>query len=221
MPLAPDLTIPQGIALPDGYRLMNPFAHGHALAISAEFHRRFYADNRPRHIIFGINPGRHGAGLTGVPFTDSKQLAALDIDARGIRSYEPSALFIYRMIARFGGATAFYRAFYINSPLPLGLLRTNSAGKPVNANYYDSAALQTATAPIIDYAMAYYRRMPIHTATAFCLGQGKNHRYLSTWNDRHRLFDRIIPLAHPRYIVQYRHKHIEDYIDDYVTKLRL
>lgn len=207
------------IRLPDGYQLMNPFATGQALAISTDFYRQFYTDNGVRRIILGINPGRHGAGLTGVPFTDSKQLSLLGIDPRGIRSFEPSAAFIYRVIAQFGGAAAFYRRFYINSPLPLGLSRTNSKGNTVNANYYDSDALQHATAPLIDYAMDAYRHMPIDTSVAYCLGQGKNYRFMERWNRQRQLFGTLIPLAHPRYVMQYRFKSMDEYITDYMGKL--
>jgi hypothetical protein len=55
--------------------------------------------------------------------------------------------------------------------------------------------------------------------TAFCLGGGKNHAYLKKLNARYHFFDRVVPLPHPRYIMQYRlrHKavHIREYLDSF------
>lgn len=212
------------IKLPAGYQLMNPFIKGKALAISNDFYDLFYNDELPRKIILGINPGRHGAGLTGVPFTDSKQLSKLNIDARGIKSFEPSAVFIYRIIEKFcsekqTAVKKFYQKFYFNSPLPLGLLQKNKKGNWVNANYYDNLKLQKSVEPIIQYAMLEYQKMPIDRNCCYCLGQGKNYQYLQKWNQKYQIFGKIIPLAHPRYVMQYKFKEIEFYQKDYLHKL--
>ena len=61
--------------LPAGIRVMNPFAENDsAMAASSAFYCKYYNDVRPRTPILGINPGRFGAGLTGIPFTDPKRL---------------------------------------------------------------------------------------------------------------------------------------------------
>lgn len=60
--------------LPDGIRIMNPFRDNYIFKVSSSFYRKYYNDNKPRHLILGINPGRFGAGFTGVPFTDTKRL---------------------------------------------------------------------------------------------------------------------------------------------------
>ncbi|MEZ5022001.1 MAG: DUF4918 family protein [Chitinophagales bacterium] len=44
------------------------------------------------------------------------------------------------------------------------------------------------------------------TSIAFCLGTGKNFKYLNTLNKREKFFEKIIPLEHPRYVVQYKSK---------------
>ena len=41
---------------------------------------------------------------------------------------------------------------------------------------------------------------------------------LVTTNEEHRFFNKIIPLAHPRYIMQYKRKLVDEYIDDYLGK---
>ena len=57
-------------ALPAGVRVMNPYRENeNAFEVSSAFYRKYYADTRPRHLIMGINPGRFGAGQTGIPFT--------------------------------------------------------------------------------------------------------------------------------------------------------
>ncbi len=54
---------------------MNPFKENpDALAISSAFYKKYYDDHRMRRLILGINPGRFGAGVTGIPFTDTKRL---------------------------------------------------------------------------------------------------------------------------------------------------
>jgi hypothetical protein len=61
--------------LPTNIRIMNPFREEeNALRISSEFYKKYYNDDNKRHLILGINPGRFGGGLTGVPFTDPKRL---------------------------------------------------------------------------------------------------------------------------------------------------
>ncbi len=55
------------LPLPEGIRVMNPFLENpSALEASALFYTKYYADTGQRHMLLGINPGRYGAGLTGV-----------------------------------------------------------------------------------------------------------------------------------------------------------
>ena len=46
-----------------------------------------------------------------------------------------------------------------------------------------------------------------------------DHNYFSKLNKKYHFFDEIIPLAHPRYIMQYKRKYVKDYIADYINKL--
>ena len=59
----------------------------------------------------------------------------------------------------------------------------------------------------------------IKSDVCFCLGEGENFKYLKLLNEDLRIFDRIIPLAHPRFIMQYRRKKMLEYVDDYLMKL--
>ena len=108
--------------LPANIRIMNPFGEApQAMKVSEVFYKKFYNDFHPRRLILGINPGRFGAGTTGIPFTDPKRLIEkLGIEYEGKLLHEPSSVFVYEMIDAYGGAKQFYGNFYINSVCPLG-----------------------------------------------------------------------------------------------------
>jgi hypothetical protein len=55
---------------------------------------------------------------------------------------------------------------------------------------------------------------------AFCLGTGKNYRFLTELNKRKAYFGGIIPLEHPRFIMQYRSKQKQLYIRKYIDEFR-
>lgn len=207
-----------GVTLPENIRVMNPFTENPAaLEASSAFYRKYYSDNRKRLLILGINPGRFGAGVTGIPFTDTKRLEEkCGIKISGFTSHEPSSVFVYEMIEAFGGPEAFYSAFYINSPSPLGFLTRNTAGREVNYNYYDSIVLARLVRPFMVESIKAHISMGTATERAFCLGTGKNFRYLNSLNGEYHFFRELVPLEHPRYIMQYKSKQKHEYIDKYL-----
>ena len=153
--------------LPPGISIMNPFKENPQVNILMEqFYKKFYNDDNKRHIILGINPGRFGGGVTGIPFTDSKRLKSVcDINYDGKETHEPSSVFVYDVIEAFGGAAKFYKHFYINSICPLGFTATGQNGKEINYNYYDSKAL---TAAVYDFIIENIKKqiaLGIDTAT--------------------------------------------------------
>ncbi|MBX3239801.1 MAG: DUF4918 family protein [Chitinophagaceae bacterium] len=208
--------------LPDGIRIMNPFRENkEAMAVSSTFYRKYYNDDHRRHIILGINPGRFGAGLTGIPFTDPKRLVdKCGIPYNGKPAHEPSSVFIYEMIDAWGGAESFYRSFFINSVCPLGFTIDKDGGKNVNYNYYDSRELEIAAGPFIRQSIKQLIKLGVFTDTVFCFGTGKNERFLNKLNGEYRLFGEIIALEHPRFIMQYKSKHKDEYIDKYLSAFR-
>ena len=200
-------------ALPDGIKMMNPFESKKVQEITQQFYRKYYQDNNHRHIILGINPGRHGAGLTGIPFTDSKRLEqACGIDPQDIRTHELSSVYIYELIDAYGGCNQFYKDFYINSPCPLGLLTLNSKGKWVNCNYFDSKAILSCTQSFIEQSMLRLLGFPIYCQSAVVLGRGKNLETLNKLNEIYGWFNELIGVEHPRFVMQYRSKQKSDYI---------
>ncbi len=205
--------------LPAGIRIMNPFKENpEVLALSGAFYKKFYDDNQQRHLILGINPGRFGAGVTGVPFTDSHRLKnECALPYSGKDTYEPSSVFVYDMINGFGGAPAFYQHFYINSVCPLGFTSLKDNGKEVNYNYYDSKKLTDAVYDFMVWNIQTQISMGVNTDVCFCFGTGQNEQFLTKLNGKMSFFKKIVALEHPRYIMQYKSKSKQMYIDKYIA----
>lgn len=206
--------------LPKDIAVMNPYADDpNALAISDEFYRAYYSDEGTRKLILGINPGRHGGGTTGIPFTDPKRLSEVITSPwKGNISHEPSSVFIYEMIRAYGGPALFYSKYFINSVSPLGYTIKNAAGKEVNFNYYDTPALFKAVMPFIMSNLEMLRSMGFDMDTCYCLGV-RNTRCLEEINQKGKFFRNVVALEHPRYIMQYKQKSKEEYIQKYLKVL--
>jgi hypothetical protein len=203
--------------LPKGVEVLNPYRDKIAFALCSEFYQKYYNDQNERTIIFGINPGRFGGGLTGIPFTDPVKLEKLcNIPNNLQKKVELSADFIYMMIEALGGIGKFYSDFYINSVSPLGF---TAGGK--NLNYYDTPSLMKSLEGFISQSIKKQIGFGIKMQIAFCLGEGENFKYLKKFNDREKLFREIIPLAHPRFIMQYKRRSIDLYVEDYRKKLSM
>jgi len=206
-----------GAKLPKGVVVMNPFRDEYAFSLCSAFYQKYYNDANKRHIILGINPGRLGGGLTGIPFTDPVKLEELcGIKNTLEKKAELSADYIYLMIKAYGGIEEFYTRFYFNSICPLGFTKD---GK--NLNYYDIPKLQEAVNGFIVDSIQKQIDFGIHTDVAYCLGEGDNFKFLSRLNEKHSFFGKIIPLAHPRFIMQYKRKKVNEYISDYLHKFEL
>lgn len=207
--------------LPEGIRMMNPFRENEeALRVSETFYRKFYSDTKERKLILGINPGRLGAGATGIPFTDTKRLAATcHIPITSVSTHEPSSVFIYDLIERYGGPEKFYGDYYIHSMCPLGFIARTEKGSWVNCNYYDQAELFLAVKDFMISSLKIQLGFGIDTSACFVLGK-KNATYLKSINGQEELFGSVTVFEHPRYIEQYRSKHRDHYLKDFLQKLK-
>ena len=216
-----DLTY-TGLPLPAGIRVMNPFKEDEqASRIAKIFYRKYYNDSKPRYLILGINPGRFGGGLTGVPFTDPKRLITeCQIPYEGKMTHEPSSVFVYEMINAYGGPGAFYNKFYINSLCPLGFTTMDNNGREKNYNYYDSRELMAAVDDFIVDNVRKQIALGVKTDVCFCFGTGKNETYLRKLNEEYSFFKKIVALEHPRFIMQYKAKSKQFYIDKYLSAFR-
>lgn len=207
-----------GPPLPAGIRIMNPFREEpEVFRISEEFYSKYYADHHKRHLIMGINPGRFGSGLTGIPFTDPKRLVSeCHIAYEGRVTHEPSSVFVYEVINAYGGPEAFYKDIYINSVCPLGFTTIDAKGREKNYNYYDSPVLTEAVTPYIIDNFKKQIVLGIDTDLCFCFGTGQNEKFIKKVNAQYGFFKEVIALEHPRFIMQYKSKSKAFYIDKYL-----
>jgi hypothetical protein len=208
--------------LPEKIRVLNPFSgDSGSFEASSRFYRKFYSDNHRRKLILGINPGRHGAGVTGIPFTDTKRLKEkCGIEITGLATHEVSSVFVYDFIEAYGGTEEFYRDYYISAVCPLGFVKTGNDGREVNLNYYDVPELTEICRDFITESLEHQLTFGIDREICFCFGSNKNFRYLTGLNREKHYFGRIVPLEHPRFIMQYRSKHKELYIVKYLDALK-
>ncbi len=197
--------------VPTGVDVMNPYGDTRARRYVRAFCDKFFADNAPRVLVLGINPGRFGAGITGVTFTDPVALAEYcGIENDLPRRRELSSVFIYDFIAKFGGVRRLTSRFFLTAVSPLGFTRE---GK--NLNYYDESALTRAVTPFIAHAIKQQLALGGRRDHAIVLGLGDNQRFLRTLNEEHGFFATIHALEHPRWIMQYKRKRLAFYLEKY------
>ncbi|HNP19286.1 MAG TPA: DUF4918 family protein [Fulvivirga sp.] len=200
--------------LPAGVEVLHPFIEKPVMDIVKQYNDKYFNDINARTFLIGVNPGRLGSGTTGIPFTDPLRLKSeLNIENDFAPKQELSSNFIYQMINALEGPEAFYKQFYFTSVCPLGFTKE---GK--NLNYYDLPALQKALDP---YMVEQLKKQIAFGANpiAYSLGMGKNIAYLNKMNAKHKLFQRIEPLPHPRWIMQYRLKKLQEFIALYKSTL--
>jgi len=202
------------VKLPKGVHAMNPYQDEKVFPLCEKFYRKFYADDRQRTLILGINPGRHGGGATGVPFTDPVKLEMLGIPNSLPKKRELSADFIYQVIGAFGGMENFYENFYFSSVSPLGFTKDER-----NLNYYDVKGLPELLGKFIIDCLKKQLAWSLNRKVCYCLGEGENFKFIKNLNKQHRFFGEIIPLPHPRFIMQYRRKRVDEFVKLYLERL--
>ncbi|MDA0195700.1 MAG: DUF4918 family protein [Bacteroidetes bacterium] len=207
------LTVPR--LLPAGIDILYPFKNNSTWELVEKFFMRYYSDNNPRTLLLGINPGRYGSGLTGIGFTDPIRLEydcgiPNDFDKRP----ELSSTFFYDVIRAYGGPKEFYSLFFISAVSPLGFVKN---GK--NYNYYDEKKIETAIEPFAVNCLKNQLNFGCSPNIAISIGQGKNVSFLNRINHSYQLFKRIESLPHPRWVMQYRLKRKEEFIQEYLKVL--
>ena len=203
-------------ALPPGIEAQNPFRAPAVHALAQRFAEKFYADDQPRVALLGINPGRLGMGRTGVAFTDPAALRDICGIANDLPRGRPelSTEFVYRVVTALGGPAEFYRHFFLSSIYPLVLLNNG-----LNYNYYDSPTLTKALWPDLQHSLRQQvADFGLRRDVAVSLGK-RNGEFLTKLNKELDLFDKIVVLDHPRYLTQYRRRHLEANVAKYVEVL--
>lgn len=196
--------------LPEGVGALEPHRNREVMKYTETFLKKFFSDNNKRVLVLGINPGRFGSNMTGVPFTDSIALR----DSCGIPNLlyprsEASSKFLYTFIDTWGGAKDFYAHFFVSAVCPIGFIRE---GK--NYNYYDDTVLYEQTKSFIVNTLEQQADLGV-SDTVILLGTGKNKKVFLGLNNELGLFKRVLAVEHPRFIMQYKSKHIEKYLHKY------
>lgn len=207
-----DLQLPPELNI----QVLNPYQSLETQKCVQEFFKKFFNDHLQRTFLFGINPGRLGGGLTGISFTDPvalRNFCGIENDLGNKR--ELSSEFIYSVIDAFGGPQKFYHHFFLSAICPLGFMR----GK-VNYNYYDDKLLLESVTPFIRKTLKHQIDIGAKKKTAICIGSGKNRKLLDTFNAENNFFENIISLEHPRFIMQYRRKKLNEYVELYAKTLQ-
>jgi hypothetical protein len=203
--------------LPKDVEVLDAHQRNDVQQVSTSFYEKYYNDNNKRHLLIGINPGRFGGGVTGIPFTDPIRLEKIcGIQNDFVKKQELSSVFIYQMIEAFGGAELFYKQFYFSAVSPLGFVKY---GK--NLNYYDDKILLKRIEPFVIDCMKKQISFGLKTDVCFCIGEGENLKYLNKLNSKYKWFNKIESLSHPRFIMQYRVKRKEEFIQQYLHKLNV
>lgn len=202
-------------SLPDGSGILNPYENPEVKDIVRAFFTRFFNDPQDRVVLLGINPGRFGAGITGITFTDPIRLEEDCLIPNGFeKRAELSSRFMYDVIFSYGGCQAFYQRFFLSAVSPLGFIRD---GK--NLNYYENRDLEKALGSFIESTLLRQLDLGLRKDKAICLGEGKNMKYLQRLNGKLNLFGEIISLPHPRWVMQYRFKRKGEFIRRYLEVL--
>ena len=207
----------------DNYRIINPYASNNKQIklIITKFYNKFYNDNKKRRLILGSNPARRASAVTGVPFEDAihlQQETGIFIDNFYIN--KSSSNFLYDVIKEYGGCDIFYNDFYMNFVFPLGIAKINSKGSEANCNYYEINKYDEKFRNFIIASIKEILKLNIDTSVCYCIGSGKNYEYLMNINKEYNFFKKIIPLEHPRFIMQYNLKNKDLYIKKYLDTLK-
>lgn len=209
--------------LPHRVSLIKPLENPEVKQVWQQFLAKYYGGSpSDRALILGINPGRFGSGQTGLSFTDPhclKEFYKMPLPLPDKR--ELSASFFWLVICSFGGPELFYSKFTLDALLPFGLLKHAGSGRLSNCNFYDYPELLTACLPYIEEHLQGLLALGLRRDIAYCIGSGQNLRVLKALNQRLALFERVVSLDHPRFIMQYRLKQKDEYINRYLDSLSL
>lgn len=210
--------------VPAGFRMLNPFSgeqREQVTKVASVFYQTYYNDTHERRIILGSSPARLGSAVTGIPFED----AAFLQDATGIRTdrrcgNRASSDFLLDVIRQYGGRRKFYAAFYMNFVCPLGIASIHASGREQNCNYYENKILQQALLPFILCSLQEQISFGVDTSVCYCIGSGENYRFLSRLNADYGFFKTIVPLPHPRFVMQYNARRKSEFMEIYLSALR-
>ena len=201
--------------VPQSIQILDPYSNKESVRVTKLFYKKFFNDHNKRILLFGINPGRLGGGLTGIPFTDPFHLEkSCGISTKLDTKKELSSTFIYEMIDMYGGPKLFYEKFLVTSICPYGFTKE---GK--NLNYYDDKRLEKKWRKKIIEWIETQKNLLSDNSCCVLIGKGKNQKFFEMINKEYKFFNHFITLPHPRWVLQYRMKNKKEYLGEYVNKL--
>jgi len=209
------------LVIPEGFRIINPHNNIKVKEITTKFYNKFYNDNKKRRMILGSSPARRGTAVTGVPYEDAAHLqkeTGIFIDNFYVN--KSSSNFLYDVIELYGGCEKFYKDFYMNFVCPLGIVRITQKNSEVNCNYYEYKNLKNSLYEFIINSIKEQLTFNIDTSVCYCIGSGENYKFLLEINEKYKFFKKIIPLEHPRFIMQYNSKNKDMYLEKYMNALK-
>ena len=208
----------------ENYIIINPYSSNkeQIKLITTKFYNKYYNDNKNRRLILGSNPARRATAVTGIPFEDAahiQQTTGIFIDNFYVN--KSSSNFLYDVIDEYGRCEKFDSDFYMNFVFPLGIAKINSKGSESNCNYYEIKQFEKKLEQYIIDFIKEILKLDIDTSICYCIGSGKNYEYLLKINKEYNFFKTIIPLEHPRFIMQYNSKNKDLYLKKYLTALNM
>ncbi|HZL11862.1 MAG TPA: uracil-DNA glycosylase family protein [Prolixibacteraceae bacterium] len=174
-----------------------------------EFHKKYVQPNSPKIVMCGINPGRRGAGITGIPFIDTNSLSKMLPDISNPKT-EKSAKFFFSIIEEFG-INGFYRNVHVTNMSWFGFYELD---KGTNINY-NSLPTEIQN----DLIDKFVEEMDfINPNVIIPIGDIVNWELLYNLKVKNRLNAEIGPrLYHPAYRLVDRKTYIET-LTKYLTK---
>lgn len=169
------------------------------------FWRTYYGGAVPRVVLCGINPGRHGAGKTGIPFLDFQSLSQL-ISGIDRQDSERTAGFFFQVVRQFG-VEAFFHSFYVTNVASVGFIRD---GKNLNYNELPASALEVVERNLIQEMEII---QPTHVISLGECVQQAVRKLLPV------SVDCSMRLPHPSWITTYRAKETDKWAAHYLDVL--
>ena len=176
----------------------------------AKYYERYVSEKPNKIVLCGLNPGRFGAGLTGVPFIDFKSLSEMipEVDRQ---ETENSAQFFFEVIKKIG-VEKFYENCYVTNVSKFGYSRKSSS-KNVNYPELPEIAQNWLFQKFIDEMNLIKPKLIIPLSknvegTLKMLSQNQQLNF--------KIGDR---LNHPSWIMIYRQKDENKWIKKYVDRI--
>ena len=97
------------------------------------------------------------------------------------------------------------------------LLPNSPIGK--NINYYEMKNWRNDLLPAVEKELEKHLSWNVNRSKVISIGRGENAKVLKEINDRRGWFEEVVALPHPRWILQYRRKRKDEFLEEYLRAL--